>query len=44
MFETIAHAVADSAKLTTLGDGILPRMLSGRVRVGRVDGGNRGER
>jgi len=33
MYATIAHAVADSAKLTTLGDDVVPRLLSGRARV-----------
>jgi len=33
MFEMTAHAAAESAKLATLGDYLLPRLLSGRVRV-----------
>jgi len=33
MYETIAHAVADSAKLATLLDDVVPRLLGGRVRV-----------
>ena len=32
MFEMTAHAVADSAKLAPLRDGVVPRLLSGRVR------------
>jgi len=33
MFEMMAHAVAESAKLAALRDCLLPRLLSGRVRV-----------
>jgi len=39
MIEHIASSAAESAKLATLRDYLLPRLLSGRVRVsGRVDG------
>ncbi len=34
----------ESAKLATLRDYLLPRLLSGRVRVGEAEGGQRGER
>jgi type I restriction enzyme S subunit len=34
MFDMITHLVAESAGLATLRDYLLPRLLSGRVRVG----------
>jgi len=34
MFDMITQSVAESAKLATLRDYLLPRLLSGRVRVG----------
>jgi len=37
MFDRITHAVADSAKLATLGDDVMPRMLSGRVGLGEAN-------
>jgi len=36
MYEMIAHAVADSAKLATLGDVLLLELISGKLRVGSV--------
>jgi len=33
----MAHVVADSVKLATLGDGVVPRLLSGQVRVGEAN-------
>ena len=33
MFDLITHLVAESAKLAALRDYLLPRLLSGKVRV-----------
>ncbi|HMO83318.1 MAG TPA: restriction endonuclease subunit S, partial [Lacipirellulaceae bacterium] len=37
MFDMITHMVAESAELAALRDYLLPRLLSGRVRVGAAE-------